>query len=67
LFPPLVTTTTQPLWKPVQPQSEQRQLIPPDSFFLLLPRLSGKTIFSESQSPGAAIAMVLLPVIERSE
>jgi hypothetical protein len=44
----LVTTTTQPLWSPAQPQSEQRQLIPPGSFFLFLPRLCGKTIFSES-------------------
>jgi hypothetical protein len=38
------------LWKPAQPQSEQRQLIPRDSFFLFLCRLSGKTIFSESHS-----------------
>jgi hypothetical protein len=27
----------QPLWNPAQPQSEQRQLIPWDSFFLSLP------------------------------
>jgi hypothetical protein len=48
--PKLETTTIQPLWKPPQPQSEQRQLIPPDSFFLFLPRLSGKTILSELHS-----------------
>jgi hypothetical protein len=46
----LVTTTVQPLLKPAQPQSEQRHLIPGDSFFLFVPRLSGKTIFSESHS-----------------
>ncbi len=40
VFPSLVTTTMQPLWKPAQPQSEQRHLIPPDSFFFLL-RLFG--------------------------
>jgi hypothetical protein len=40
----------QPLWKPVQPQSEQRQLIPSGSFLLFLPRLFGKTILSESHS-----------------
>jgi hypothetical protein len=34
----LVTTTVQPLWEPAQPQSEQRHLIPPGSFFLLVPR-----------------------------
>jgi hypothetical protein len=28
----------QPLWKPAQPQSEQRQLIPRDSFFLFVQR-----------------------------
>jgi hypothetical protein len=38
----------QPLWKPAQPQSEQRKLIPSDSFFL--PRLFGSTIVSESHS-----------------
>jgi len=43
-FPALVTTTVQPLWKPAQPQPEQRQLISPDSFFLLLARLFAKTI-----------------------
>jgi hypothetical protein len=31
-----------PLWTPAQPQSEQRQLIPPSSFFLFLLRLFGK-------------------------
>ena len=35
------------------PQSEQRQLMPMGSLFLFLPRLFGKTIFSESHSPGA--------------
>jgi hypothetical protein len=40
----------QSLWKPAQPQSKQRQLIPWDSFFLFLTRLSGKTIFSELHS-----------------
>src|SRR5262249_37149391 len=49
-FPSLVTTTMQPLWKPAQPQSEQRHLIPSDSFFLFSPRLLGNTIFSESHS-----------------
>jgi len=34
-FPSLITTTVQPLWNPAQPQPEQRQLIPRDSFFLL--------------------------------
>ena len=52
--PKLETATIQPLWKPPQPQSEQRRLIPSGSFFLFLPRLSGKTIFSESHSPGAS-------------
>jgi hypothetical protein len=28
----------QPLWNPAQPQSEQRHLIPSDSFFLFVPR-----------------------------
>ncbi len=37
-FPSLVTTTVQPLWNPVQPQSEQRQLIPRASFLLLVPQ-----------------------------
>jgi hypothetical protein len=37
----------QPLLNPAQPQSEQRHLIPSDSFFLL-PWLFGKAIFSES-------------------
>ena len=41
------------LWKPAQRQSEQRQLIPLASFFLLLSQLCEKTIVSESQSPGA--------------
>jgi hypothetical protein len=45
----LVTTTVQPLWKPAQPQSEQRQLIPRDWFFFL-PWIFGKTTFSESHS-----------------
>jgi len=49
-FPSLVTTTMQPLWNPAQPQSEQRQLIPPDSFLLFLPTLLGKTILAESHS-----------------
>ena len=40
----------QVLWKPVQPHSEQRQLIPLDSFFFFLPRLFGKTILSELHS-----------------
>jgi hypothetical protein len=48
--PKLETATEQPLWNPAEPQTEQRQLIPPGSFFLFLPRLSGKTIFSESHS-----------------
>ena len=43
----------QPLWNPAPPQPEQRHLIPSGSFFLFLPWLSGKTIFSESQFPGA--------------
>ena len=37
------------LWNPAQPQSQQRRLIPRDSF-RFLPWLSGKTIFSESHS-----------------
>jgi hypothetical protein len=49
-FPSFVTTTTQPLWKPAQPQSEQRHLIPSDSFFRFLPRLFGKTILAELHS-----------------
>jgi hypothetical protein len=48
----------QPRWKPSQPQSEQRQLIPRDSF-LFLPRLSGKTIFSESHSGQRSIPVGL--------
>ena len=36
-FPSLVTTTMQPLWKPAQPQSEQRHLIPPDRSSLSAP------------------------------
>jgi hypothetical protein len=36
----------QPLWKPAQPQSEHRHLIPPDSFFLLLLGL-WETLFCE--------------------
>ena len=39
----------QPLWKPAQPQSEQRDLIPRDSFFFL-PGLFGKIIVFESHS-----------------
>jgi hypothetical protein len=39
--------TTQPLWNPAQPQSEQRQLIPAGSFLLYLLRLFEKTILSE--------------------
>jgi hypothetical protein len=50
----------QPLWKPAQPQSEQRQLIPPGSFFLFLPRLFGKTILAELHSGQRSI----LPSIE---
>ena len=34
----------QPLWKPAQPQSEHRHLIPPDSFFLLLLGLLGNAL-----------------------
>ena len=37
-------------WNPVQPQSEQRRLIPRDSFFFLLPGFLEKAIFSESHS-----------------
>src|SRR5262249_29440900 len=58
-FASLVTTTMQPLWKPAQPQSEQRQLIPRDSFFLFLPRLSGKTILSASHSGQLSISLGL--------
>jgi hypothetical protein len=47
----------QPLWKPAQPQSEQRQLIPRDSFFLLLSQLFGKTILSESHSGQRSILL----------
>jgi hypothetical protein len=36
--PKLETATEQPLWKPAQPQSEQRHLIPRDSFLLLVPQ-----------------------------
>ena len=36
--PQLETATEQPLWNPATPQSEQRHLIPPASFFLLVPR-----------------------------
>ena len=50
-FPSLVTTTTQPLWKPAQPQSEQRHLISVRSRFFFPPWFFGKTIFSESH-PG---------------
>jgi hypothetical protein len=49
-LPSLVTTMMQPLWKPAQPQSEQR---PVDSIGFVLPlpaTLSGKAIFSESYS-----------------
>jgi len=49
----------QPLWKPAQPQSEQRHLIPWDSFFLFLTRLSGKTIFFESHSGQQSIRLGL--------
>jgi hypothetical protein len=59
-FPALVTSTVQPLWKPAQPQSEQRQLIPPDSFSFSLLRLFGKTIWSESHSGQWSI----LPVVK---
>jgi hypothetical protein len=52
-----LTTTTQPLWNPAQRQSEQRQLIPRDSFVRFLPRLSGKTIFSESHSGQQSILL----------
>jgi len=48
----------QPLWKPAQPQAEQRQLIPPDSFFLFLLRLFGKTILSELHSGQRSINLV---------
>jgi hypothetical protein len=47
----------QPLWKPAQPQCEQRQLIPPGSFFLFLPQLFGKTTFCESHSEEGSIIL----------
>ena len=63
-----VTTTVQPLWEACEPQSEQRRLILLDSFFLFLPRLSGKTILSESTMPPVkGVSMVQLLVIERLE
>ena len=65
--PKLETATIQPLWKPPQPQSEQRWLIPWDSFFLFLLRLSEKLSSPNCIPPVQAIAMVLLPVIERLE
>jgi hypothetical protein len=47
------------LWNPAQPHFEQRQLIPPGSFFFFLPRFSGKTIFSESHSGQQSILVGL--------
>jgi hypothetical protein len=47
--PQLKTATEQPLWKPAQPESKQPlDSIGPVLFFL--PRLFGKTIFSELHS-----------------
>jgi hypothetical protein len=45
------------LWNPAQPQSEQRQSIPPDSFFLVLPRLFGKNYPSKSHSGQRSILL----------
>ena len=55
------------LWNPAQPQSEQRQLIPRDSFSSSWPGFLEKLSSPNHNPPVQAIAMVLLPVIERSE
>jgi hypothetical protein len=49
-FPAFVTTTMQPVCEPAQLQSEQRQVIPMDSFLRFPPRRFTITIFWESHS-----------------